>query len=187
MYCIECGAQIPDNSKFCSHCGHKQTEGEPSLKEKLAEVNSSDCSNWITTETDKVSGNTTTAALNTLVVWTDGGNEGFGIFMMKSSQGGLILSIQAAGAGNCIDKGAKINILFTDGSRLELASDGDFNCKAKATVYFGGVFGKKKQLAELKTKKIQTMRVWTSDSYVEKDFTEDNQSEFYNVINCLTK
>ena len=38
MYCIECGAQIPDNSKFCSHCGHKQTEGKPSLKEKMAEV-----------------------------------------------------------------------------------------------------------------------------------------------------
>jgi hypothetical protein len=38
MYCIECGAQIPDNSKFCSHCGHKQTEGEPSLKEKIADV-----------------------------------------------------------------------------------------------------------------------------------------------------
>ncbi|WP_028526373.1 zinc ribbon domain-containing protein [Runella limosa] len=38
MYCIQCGAKIPDNSKFCSHCGHKQTEGEPSLKEKLADV-----------------------------------------------------------------------------------------------------------------------------------------------------
>lgn len=38
MFCIECGAQIPDNSKFCSHCGHKQTEGQPSLKEKIAEV-----------------------------------------------------------------------------------------------------------------------------------------------------
>lgn len=37
MYCIECGAQIPENSKFCSHCGHKQTEGEPSIKEKVAE------------------------------------------------------------------------------------------------------------------------------------------------------
>ena len=37
MYCIECGAQIPENSKFCSHCGQKQTEGEPSLKEKVAE------------------------------------------------------------------------------------------------------------------------------------------------------
>ncbi|TCN72866.1 zinc ribbon domain-containing protein [Acetobacteroides hydrogenigenes] len=38
MYCIECGAQIPNNSKFCSHCGYKQIEGEPSLNEKLAEV-----------------------------------------------------------------------------------------------------------------------------------------------------
>jgi len=38
MYCIECGAQIPDNSKFCSICGHKQTEAEPSLKERIAEV-----------------------------------------------------------------------------------------------------------------------------------------------------
>jgi len=38
MYCIECGAQIPDNSKFCSHCGHKQNEGEASLKEKIADV-----------------------------------------------------------------------------------------------------------------------------------------------------
>lgn len=38
MYCIDCGAQIPDNSKFCPHCGKKQIEGEPTLKEKIAEV-----------------------------------------------------------------------------------------------------------------------------------------------------
>lgn len=37
MYCIECGAQIPDNSKFCSHCGKSQNEEEASLKEKVAE------------------------------------------------------------------------------------------------------------------------------------------------------
>ena len=37
MYCIECGAQIPENSKFCSHCGKQQNEGEPSVKEKIAE------------------------------------------------------------------------------------------------------------------------------------------------------
>lgn len=38
MYCIECGAQIPDYSKFCPHCGKKQIEGAPTLKEKIAEV-----------------------------------------------------------------------------------------------------------------------------------------------------
>ena len=37
MYCIECGAQIPENSKFCSHCGKKQAEGESSIKEKIAD------------------------------------------------------------------------------------------------------------------------------------------------------
>jgi len=52
---------------------------------------------------------------------------------------------------------------------------------------FWGVLEKEKQLEELKTKKIQTMRVWTRDGYVEEDFTKDNQEEFYNVINCLTK
>lgn len=38
MYCIDCGAQIPENSNFCSHCGHKQTVNKPLFKEKIAEV-----------------------------------------------------------------------------------------------------------------------------------------------------
>lgn len=37
MYCIECGAQIPDNSKFCSCCGKPQDKTEPSIKEQVAE------------------------------------------------------------------------------------------------------------------------------------------------------
>lgn len=36
MYCIECGSQIPDNSKFCQHCGKPQNIGEPSLTEQIA-------------------------------------------------------------------------------------------------------------------------------------------------------
>ena len=37
MYCIECGAQIPNNSKFCSHCGKPQDQAEATVKEKVAE------------------------------------------------------------------------------------------------------------------------------------------------------
>lgn len=37
MYCIECGTQIPGNSKFCSHCGKSQSEAETSIKELVAE------------------------------------------------------------------------------------------------------------------------------------------------------
>lgn len=146
----------------------------------------SDCLKYIETTEDKMTGKKTTAAKGTIIVSKDGGKKGLGIFLMQSSSGSLIVSIQAVGAGSCIDQGNKVNILFTDGSRLELSSDGKFNCKGNATLYFGGVFGKKKQLEELKTKKIQTMRVWTSESYVEQDFTEDNRNEFFHTINCLT-
>jgi hypothetical protein len=163
----------------------KYNEPKPQIPQ--ANSTSSDCSSWISITTDKMTGVTSTAAINTLVVSTDGGKKGFGIFLMQSSKGGLIISIQAAGAGSCIEEGAKINILFTDGSKLELASENDFNCKGKATIYFGDIFGKKSELAELKSKRIQTMRVWTSDSFVEKDFTKANQDEFFHVINCLTK
>jgi RNA polymerase subunit RPABC4/transcription elongation factor Spt4 len=38
MFCIECGKSIPENSKFCPHCGKKQSEGEKRLKEIIAEA-----------------------------------------------------------------------------------------------------------------------------------------------------
>lgn len=157
------------------------------VKKDSMPVNLSDCSNWISTNVDKITGVSSTSVKSTLVVSTDGGIKGFGIFMMLSGKGDIILSIQAVGASQCVAERSIINILFTDGSRLELFNDGKFNCKGKATVYFGGSFGKKKELNELKSKSIQSMRVWTSDSYVEKDFTVDNQTEFKSVINCLSK
>jgi hypothetical protein len=38
MFCIECGNSIPENSKFCPHCGKKQKEGEKKLKEIIADA-----------------------------------------------------------------------------------------------------------------------------------------------------
>lgn len=35
MYCIECGKQIPDNSKFCPACGRKQNERETLINETI--------------------------------------------------------------------------------------------------------------------------------------------------------
>lgn len=35
MYCIECGTQIPDGSKFYSHCGKKQDKSTTIIEEKI--------------------------------------------------------------------------------------------------------------------------------------------------------
>lgn len=144
-----------------------------------------DCSDLISTEVDKVTGKSSTGAKDILIISDDGGKSGFGIYMLNSSRS-LIFSIQAVGAGNCIDDDDKINVLFRDGTRLELQNDGKFNCEAKFTLYFGGVFGKNKELEMFKTKEIETIRVWTSKSYIEKNLTTDQSKQFMKTVECLS-
>lgn len=145
------------------------------------------CSNWIKTEYDKVTGKSITSMKDYLKVSKDGGNNGFGIDLLLGEKSVIIFTIKAVGAGRCIDEGNKINILFTDGTRLELVSEKDYNCNGDAVAYFRGVFGKKSQLNELKTKKIDVMRVWTNDGYVEEKFEPEQAEQFMNGLNCLTK
>jgi hypothetical protein len=144
-----------------------------------------ECSDLISTETDKMTGKSSTAAKKTLIVSDDGGENGFGIYILKSSNS-LIFSIQAVGAGGCIDDDNKMNVLFKDGTRLELVNDGKFNCDANFTLYFGGSFGKKKELEMFKTKEVETMRIWTSKSYVEKDFTAEQSKQLMKTVECLS-
>lgn len=40
MYCIKCGLQIPEKSKFCPHCGEKQYEKDSLLSKKVPDENS---------------------------------------------------------------------------------------------------------------------------------------------------
>src|SRR5690554_1733629 len=143
-----------------------------------------ECSDLISTETDKMTGKSTTASKETLIISEDGGKTGFGIFIMDLS-GSLVFSIQAVGAGSCIDDDNKMNVLFRDGTRLELVNNGKFNCDGKFTLYFGGSFGKKKELEIFRTKEVETMRIWTSKSYVEKDFSSDQSKELMKTVDCL--
>lgn len=143
-----------------------------------------DCTNLIVTETDKVSGEVSTAASDMLVISKDGGENGFGIYPMKGTKS-VIVSIQAVGAGRCIDDDDKMNVLFRDGTRIEVVNSGKFNCDARFSLYLGGVFGKKRELESLSSKEVETLRVWTNDGYVEEDFSTDQSKILMNTIYCL--
>jgi len=117
-------------------------------------IENGNCDEYTMTTVDKVTGKSSVSSKGTIIVSKDGGKKGFGIIVLKSGKS-VILSIQAVGAGSCIDDDNKMNILFRDGTRLELRNDGKFNCKGNYTQYFGGSFGKKKQLEMLKTKEVE--------------------------------
>ena len=142
-----------------------------------------ECGDLIDTKTDKVTGKSTRGVKETIVVSKDGKN-GFGFYIFEGSNS-IILSVNVVGGGGCIDDTDKMNILFRDGTRLELINNTKFNCDGDFTLYFGGVFGKKKELEQLRTKEIETMRIWTSKSYVEEDFAPDNSKAFMKSLDCL--
>jgi hypothetical protein len=143
------------------------------------------CDNYSSSATDKMTGKTTNSSKEVLIVSEDAGITGFGIIMLDLSET-FVISIEASGAGSCIDEKDRIIVLFRDGTRIELKNDGKFNCDRKFTLYFGKYFGKNKELQMFKTKEIETIRIWTSNSYVEKDFSKENSIKFMNTVSCLT-
>jgi hypothetical protein len=143
------------------------------------------CSDYTRIHTDAVTGKSYVVGKESLVVSKDYKTKGLNISFIKSTS--LILSIKAVGAGRCIDEDSRIQILFTDGTRTELLTDGKFNCENTANVYFYDAFGKKKQAEELMTKDIKIMRVWTSSSYVEEEFNPEQATIFKNVFKCLSQ
>lgn len=150
----------------------------------VEKVDPGDCSTLTTEETDKMTGKTSKYLSETLVVSKDNKN-GLGISLVKTAQT-LIFVTRAVGAGSCINDDNKMNLLFRDGSRMEVTNMGKFNCKANFTLYLGGEFRTKKELAELQAKEIATMRIWTSDGFVEEDFTPEQSAIFKAAVGCLT-
>lgn len=144
------------------------------------------CADVISTTEDKVTGETTTASKETLVISDDDGSTGFGmLFLLTSDESTIVWNIQAVGASSCIEDDSKMNILFRDGTRAELTQDGGFNCEADFTLYLGSVFGREEELKNLSTKQIEIMRVWTSDGFVEKDITELHSKKIKQSFSCL--
>ena len=142
-----------------------------------------ECKDIITDKVDKMTGESTRMMKEGILVSEDNEN-GFGIIAFEAS-GAVILKIIAAGAGSCIEDAAEMNILFRDGTRLKMVNSGKFNCEGVFTVYFGGGFGKRKELEILRSKEIETLRVWTSKSYVEKDFSSENSKMLLSSLSCL--
>ena len=143
-----------------------------------------DCSDLISTEIDKVTGISYTGSIEPIVISDYEGGTGFSILFVKG-RNSVIISIQIVGAGNCINDDDKMNVLFRDGTRLELTNEIGFNCDGDFSLYFSGVFGKQRQLEMFGSIEVETMRIWISNSYVEKDFNSDQSIKFMKSVECI--
>jgi hypothetical protein len=81
----------------------------------------------------------------------------------------IIVHVSVLGDTYCVEEISKINFVFKDGTTLELPNNGKFNCDGEFSVFFGGGFGKKRELNILQTKPIEYVKVGVKKSVVYKD------------------
>ncbi len=107
------------------------------------------------------------------------------ISIQKGGKGIITISFRTGTSVECIGEGNRLNILFTDGSKLDLTNEGPANCRGEVVSYFSGPYGKKKQLDELKTKKIKSIRIQTQQNSITQELSKENQEEFVRLVSCI--
>jgi len=144
-----------------------------------------DCSNYIKVTEDKVSGKKYTVGKEPIIV-SDDGTYGLGITVLQGEKS-IILNIRAnaAGVSRCVEEGAQVIFLFTDGTRAVVKTDNNFNCKNDATIYFLDIFGKREQYEQLISKDVDIIRVYKSTGYVEQKLSSDQAKQFRNMLKCI--
>lgn len=144
-----------------------------------------DCSNYIKVSEDKVSGRKYVVGKEPIIVSEDG-TYGMGITIMQGEKS-IILSIRATAAGisRCVEEGAQVIFLFTDGTRVVVKTNNSFNCKSDATIYFLDVFGKQDEYQQLINKDVDIIRVYKSSGYVEKSLSKEQAKQFRNQLKCV--
>ncbi len=110
---------------------------------------------------------------------------GFSISFYKTKNGPLIWTIAMNAKGYCIEEENKMMIVMKDGTRFQVVNNGKPNCDGNFKLYFGGTYGHELQLESLTNKEVAAIRVWTSNSYVEENFTDDHSALFKASISCM--
>lgn len=162
--------------------------GEGGAAAEVPDIDSQDlsCEALIETSVDKMTGNRITAMAEAMIISEDG-DTGFAFNVFQGPDNTIVWLVAAKGAGNCVDDDDKVNILFTDGSRLELVNDGDFNCDPNITLYFRGIFGKRDPLNQLRVKTIESMRVWTRGEFLQREIPSGDAERLRMALDCLAR
>jgi hypothetical protein len=141
------------------------------------------CESLITLEIDEMTGDSSLFMRKPLIISADG-KRGIVINIFKSGNT-YAIAFAVSGAGSCVDENSIINFLFTDGSRLEEHNNSDFNCDQKSYIYIGALFGKEYLLNVLSNKVIKSLRVWTTDGYVQETLSPDDAGKINDIFSCL--
>ncbi len=150
------------------------------------------CAGKIIEQTDSVSGNFTRSFKEKLVISNSPQDKLE--FDLKQFNEAIVFSVLIKGSGDyCLDETSKMTVKFVSGETITLPMDGKFNCDNEFASFFGGPFGKKKEFRMFLDNEVETVRVETRKSaidksrknFVEVKFTTQQQKELVERLDCL--
>ena len=150
-------------------------------------INAQNCSDWIKSEYDEVTGITVNSMKDRLYINKDGQRK-VSIHVAQKIENGekeIVLTIDIKDGG-CINNQNCIIFLFTDGTRLKELNHGSDNCEGFTMLNIGiSDYDGNTIKSFLEQKKIKTLRIYTNDSFVQVDFTETNQDKLIKTLKCI--
>lgn len=142
------------------------------------------CDQNLVTEIDTLSDELMVHARQNIIVSADGGKTGFAVYgaYIHETVG---LTIHSVGAGACVKEGDRVQFIFTDSAKLEVANMAKFNCQAESSIYFNTALNNMDQLLLLSEKQIVKITVWTKGKFLTRNVNDQTSAEIRELFSCL--
>lgn len=114
---------------------------------------------------------------------------GFTIIMANATYGAITaigITFEVYGASVCIDEGNEAIVLFIDGSRFKFIHKSEYNCKRTFFAFFSEKINPE-LYQSFQTKRVKALRIYTTDSFVNEEFTLSNRVDFQCMFKCLAE
>lgn len=144
------------------------------------------CEEYIEHQVDEVTGWDLgkSSKQNIILLGKENGTS-MGILVTTLPDNAIVITFSITHQNPCIESSGKLNVLFRDGTRIELKNNGQPNCKGNHYQLFRGPFNKEEELELLSLKEIRTVRVWTTTGFVDAEFSIEQSRLLRNVLICI--
>jgi hypothetical protein len=162
---------------WITESNNRSTATVPSGNNRIA------CDGLVSQQTDPITGYDVYNAREVLEL-SSGNGKALGVYVLGYNNA-VALSIEAIGAGNCIDRQKKAQFLLRDGSRIAFRHDGLANCRGIFEVFLTNAISDRRALNLLSREQVAALRVHTSSGYVEQRLNTSESERLLTTLQCV--
>jgi len=140
----------------------------------------------VTMQTDKITGRKSIAS-KPMTLRNESDKDALLIYVLKSNANQSIIFVikDKSGSISCTQENDAVNFLFSDDSKMQLDSNGKFNCQGESVLYFHGVWGREGKLNELKSKPLSAIRIWGMSNHSDGNLNNLQAENFMKALRIV--